>query len=143
MVKAEWTEGEKAAMQARAAELRAEKAAAAKADPAGALKTAIAEMPGPDRVLAETIAEIVAEVAPQLQPRTWYGMPAWTTPGKDGRVVVFFKPGVKFNARTATLGFEDAAQLDDGNLWATSFSVTEIGPSERRTIADLVRKAAG
>ena len=100
----------------------------------------IAEMPGPDRVIAERLHALITEAAPVLVPRTYYGMPAYS---KDGKVVVFFKPASKFKTRYATLGFEENAQLDDGAMWVTSFAVLEIGAAEEKLIRKLVTKAAG
>jgi uncharacterized protein YdhG (YjbR/CyaY superfamily) len=133
---------EKAAVKQRAAELRAE-AKAGKTRAAGekAVREAIAAMPDDDRVLAEGIDRIVAEVAPQLMPKTWYGFPAYTD--AQGKVVVFFKAASKFTTRYATLGFEEAAQLDDGDLWVTSFALTRLTPAVEKTIADHIRRAAG
>ena len=133
---------EREAVKQRAAELRAE-AKAGKTREAGekAVREAIAAMPDDDRVLAEGIDRIVSEVAPQLVPKTWYGFPAYTD--ADGKVVVFFKAASKFTTRYATLGFEEAAQLDDGELWVTSFAVVALTPDTERTIADHVRRAAG
>lgn len=101
----------------------------------------IAAMPKEDRALAERIHAIVTENAPQLQPRTWYGMPAWTD--AEGKVVCFFQGASKFKARYATLGFNDAARLDEGNMWPTSFAVTRLTPAEEAKIAALVKRAAG
>jgi uncharacterized protein YdhG (YjbR/CyaY superfamily) len=133
---------EKAAVKQRAAELRAE-AKAGKTRAAGekAVREAIAAMPDEDRVLAEGIDRIVSEVAPQLMPKTWYGFPAYTD--ADGKVVVFFKAASKFTTRYATLGFEEAAQLDDGDLWITSFALIHLTPAVEKTIADHIRRAAG
>lgn len=139
-----FTAEERAAMKERAAELRAEKsrgkgAAKAAKDLEDALAK-IAEMAPADRRLAERIHAIVTEVASDLAPRSWYGMPAYT---RDGKVVCFFKPAEKFGSRIATLGFEDAARLDDGEMWPTSYAVTSIGDAEESAIRDLIRRAAG
>ncbi len=98
----------------------------------------IAEMPESERRLAERIHEIVKANAPQLMPRTWYGMPAYT---RDGKVVCFFQAASKFESRYATFGFTDSANLDDGALWPTSYAVSEITPEVEKMLADLVRKA--
>ncbi|PPF76210.1 hypothetical protein [Pseudoclavibacter sp. Z016] len=133
---------ERDAVKQRAAELRAEqKAGKNRAAGDAAIQKAISEMTDEDRVLAEGIDRIVKEVAPQLMPKTWYGFPAYTD--ADGKVVVFFKAASKFTTRYATLGFEEAAQLDDGNLWVTSFALISLTPETEKTIADHVRKAAG
>lgn len=136
-----FSEDELAAMKQRAAELRAEKKGGAKkADEAEACVEAIMALPQPDRGLAEAIHRIVLDVAPELDPKTWYGFPSYA---RDGKVVVFFKPASKFKTRYATLGFEEAAQLDDGAMWATSFAVLEVGPAEEKVIRTLVKKARG
>lgn len=133
---------ERDAVKQRAAELRAE-AKAGKTRAAGekAVREAIAAMPDGDRVLAEGIDRIVNEVAPQLMPKTWYGFPAYTD--ENGKVVVFFKAASKFTTRYATLGFEESAQLDDGDLWVTSFALLALTPETEKTIADHIRRAAG
>ncbi|MBF4549791.1 hypothetical protein [Pseudoclavibacter sp. VKM Ac-2888] len=133
---------ERDAVKQRAAELRAEqKAGKNRAAGDAAIQKAISEMTDEDRVLAEGVDRIVKEVAPQLMPKTWYGFPAYTD--ADGKVVVFFKAASKFTTRYATLGFEEAAQLDDGDLWVTSFALISLTPETEKTIADHVRKAAG
>ncbi|PPG31850.1 hypothetical protein C5E10_10380 [Pseudoclavibacter sp. RFBG4] len=133
---------ERDAVKQRAAELRAEqKAGKNRAAGDAAIQKAISEMTDEDRVLAEGVDRIVKEVAPQLMPKTWYGFPAYTD--ADGKVVVFFKAASKFTTRYATLGFEEAAQLDDGDLWTTSFALISLTPETEKTIADHVRKAAG
>lgn len=133
---------EREAVKQRAAELRAE-AKAGKTRAAGeqAVREAIAALPDEDRALAEGIDRIVTEVAPHLVPKTWYGFPSYAD--ADGKVVVFFKPASKFTTRYATLGFEESAQLDDGDLWVTSFAVLKLTPQTEATIADHVRRAAG
>src|SRR3954463_6437030 len=135
-----FSEDELAAMKERAAELRAEKKGGAKkADEAEACLEAITALPQADRGLAETIHRIVLDVAPGLDPKTWYGFPSYA---RDGKVVVFFKPASKFKSRYATLGFEENAQLDDGAMWVTSYAVLEIGAAEEKLIKKLVKKAA-
>ena len=98
-------------------------------------------MEEPDRVLAEGIHRIVTTEAPHLMPKTWYGFPAYAD--ENGKVVVFFKAASKFTTGYATLGFEEAAQLDEGDLWATSYAIISLTPDVERTIAARVRKAAG
>ncbi len=139
---AAFSAAEKAAMKERAAELRAEaKAGKRRADGEAAVTEKIAEMPPADRALAERFHAIVAAEAPRLEPKTWYGMPAYAL---DGKVVCFFKPSEKFESRYATIGFEDAAAIDDGALWATSFAVTpELTKADEALIAALVRKSVG
>ena len=135
---------ERAAMKERAAELKA-----ATRRGSGAKKAAadaqdcidrIAEMPVADRVIAEALHAIVAEHAPDLAPRTWYGMPAYA---RDGKVVVFFKPAAKFKVRYAEVGFNEWANLDDGDMWPTAFAVLAVNPEIEATLTDLVRRAAG
>jgi uncharacterized protein YdhG (YjbR/CyaY superfamily) len=136
-----WTDDERAAMREHAAEIKRAggKGAAKKAEELQACLDKIAEMPDADRTIAERIHALVTETAPELEVRTWYGMPAYT---KDGKVVCFFKPAGKFKSRYATLGFDDAASLDDGTMWATSFAVTALTAADEKKIAALVRKAA-
>ena len=132
-----FTAEEKAAMRERARELKAEQnKAAGESD----LLSKIAEMPKADRVLAERIHEIVKSTAPSLSPKTWYGMPAYAD--ADGKIVVFFKSAAKFKSRYATLGFEEAAQLDDGAMWPTSFALTSLTAADEKKITALVKKAA-
>lgn len=133
---------ERDAVKQRAAELRAEeKAGKNRAAGEKAVREAIAAMPDADRVLAEGVDRIVAEVAPHLVPKTWYGFPAYTD--AEGKVVVFFKAAAKFTTRYATLGFEDAAQLDDGDIWTTSFALISLTPDTEKTIAKAIKKAGG
>lgn len=132
---------ERDAVKQRAAELRAEeKAGKTRAAGEQAVREAIAAMPDDDRILAEGVDRIVGEVAPHLVPKTWYGFPAYTD--ADGKVVVFFKAAAKFTSRYATLGFEEAANLDDGDLWVTTFALLKLTPSTEKKIAEHIRKAA-
>jgi uncharacterized protein YdhG (YjbR/CyaY superfamily) len=133
-----FTAEERAAMRERAKELKAE---ARKADGERAVLAKIAEMRGSDRAMAERLHEIVKASAPVLSPKTWYGMPAYAN--KDGKVVCFFQSAEKFDARYATLGFSDKANLDEGAMWPTSFALKELGAAEETKIGALVRKAAG
>ena len=134
-----FTEDERAAMKARARELKAEERASKnRAEGERDLLAAIAAMKGSDRVLAERLHAIVEATAPALWPKTWYGMPAYT---KDGKVVCFFKSAAKFNSRYATLGFEEAANIDDGAMWPTSFALKSLADAEEKKIVALVRKA--
>ena len=130
-----FTAEERAAMRERAQELKAE---ARKADGEKALLAKIAEMPEPDRVMAERIHAIVKASAPDLAPKTWYGMPAYA---RDDKVVCFFKSADKFDSRYATFGFNDTANLDDGAMWATSFALKELTVADEKRIAELVKKA--
>jgi uncharacterized protein YdhG (YjbR/CyaY superfamily) len=131
-----FTAEERAAMRERARELKAE---ASKTDGESALLTKIAEMPEPDRAMAERLHALINAAAPELVPKTWYGMPAYA---KDGKVVCFFQSAHKFKSRYATFGFSDAAHLDDGALWPTSFALKELTPAVEKRIAALVKKAA-
>jgi uncharacterized protein YdhG (YjbR/CyaY superfamily) len=132
----EFTAEERAAMRERAREL---KAAASKADAERDLLAKIAEMPQADRVMAERLHALVNDSAPDLSPRTWYGMPAYA---KDGKVVCFFQSAAKFKSRYATFGFTDNASLDEGAMWPTSFALKELTASEEASIGALVKKAA-
>jgi uncharacterized protein YdhG (YjbR/CyaY superfamily) len=134
-----FTAEERAAMKERARELKAE-ARAQKDKAAGErdLLAKIAEMPEPDRAIAERLHAIVKSSAPTLSPRTWYGMPAYA---RDGKVVCFFTPAHKFNSRYATFGFNDIANLDDGAMWPTSFALTELTAAAQERIAALVKQA--
>ena len=131
-----FTAEERAAMRERAREL---KAAQSKEEAENDVLAKIAEMPKADRDLAERIHAIVKDVAPGLAARTWYGMPAYT---RDGKVVCFFKSAAKFNSRYATLGFEEAANLDKGAMWPTSYALTELTAADETKIRALVKKAA-
>lgn len=133
-----FTADERAAMKERATEAKRAKAGKSAAADLAACEEKIAQMPPGDRAIAQKIHEIVTGNAPELAPKTWYGMPAYA---KDGKVVVFFKPAEKFSSRYCTLGFEDAAAVDDGNFWPTSYAITKIGPAEEKAITALVKKA--
>jgi uncharacterized protein YdhG (YjbR/CyaY superfamily) len=130
-----FTDEERAAMKERAREL---KAAAGKADGERAVLAKIAEMPEPDRAMAKRLHAIIKASAPALSPKTWYGMPAYA---KDGKVVCYFTAASKFNSRYATFGFNDAANLDDGAMWPTSFALTELTAADEARIGALVKKA--
>jgi uncharacterized protein YdhG (YjbR/CyaY superfamily) len=134
-----FTAEERAAMKARAQELKAEaRANKNRAEGERAVQAAIAEMPAPDRALAERLHAMIATSAPTLWPKTWYGMPAYA---KDGKVVCFFQSAQKFNARYATFGFSDQANLDDGAMWPTSFALKELTPAVESKLGKLVKKA--
>jgi uncharacterized protein YdhG (YjbR/CyaY superfamily) len=122
---------ERAAMKERARELKAE---ASESD----VLEKIAEMPEPDRTMAKRVHEIVKASAPELSPRTWYGMPAYA---KDGKVLCFFTPASKFNERYASFGFNPAANLDQGNMWPTAFALQKLTGAEEKKIGALVKKA--
>jgi uncharacterized protein YdhG (YjbR/CyaY superfamily) len=133
-----FTDDERSAMKERAREL---KAAASKADAEAAVLEKIREMSDPaERELAERIHAIVKENVPELEPKTWYGMPAYA---KDGKFVCFFQPAEKFKARYSTLGFNDPANLDDGDMWPTAFALTKLTPAVEKKITALIKKAAG
>jgi uncharacterized protein YdhG (YjbR/CyaY superfamily) len=132
-----FTAEERAAMKERAKEQKAE---AQKVDGERAVLAKIAELQGLDRTMAERLHEIVKASAPELSPRTWYGMPAYA---KDGKVVCFFQSAQKFNTRYATFSFSDRANLDEGAMWPTSFALKELTAAEEARIGALVKKAVG
>jgi len=124
---------EKAAMRARARELKAAE------DGESAVQAALAEMSPDDRAIGERIHAIVKKTAPELTPKTWYGMPAYAN--KDGKVVVFFRDAGKFKERYAMLGFNDSAKLDDGSMWPIAFALTKLTKADETRIRDLVKQA--
>jgi len=134
-----WTEEERAAMKERAKEMKAE-ARANKDRAAGEkdLLDKIAEMPEPERAMATRLHEIVTASAPELAPKTWYGMPAYA---RDGKVVCFFQSAQKFSSRYATFGFSDIANLDEGAMWPTSYALKELTAAEEKKITALLKKA--
>jgi uncharacterized protein YdhG (YjbR/CyaY superfamily) len=135
-----FSDEERTAMKERALELKAEERASKnKAIGEKIALAAIAGMPEPDRSLAKRIHEIVITAAPDLSPKTWYGMPAYAN--KDGKVVCFFQAASKFKYRYATLGFQEDAHLDEGALWPTAYAITKLTPAEEAKIASLVKKA--
>jgi uncharacterized protein YdhG (YjbR/CyaY superfamily) len=135
-----FTTEERAAMKARAAELRAEgKKGAKNADALQAVLDKIAEMAPEDRALAERVHMTVTATAPDLSPKTWYGMPAYAN--ADGKVVVFFQDSGKFNYRYSTLGFQDAAHLDDGDLWPVSYALQKWSAVVEKKVVELVKAA--
>ena len=137
-----FTVEERAAMKERAAELRAEgKKGAKAADGLQAVLDKIAEMAPEDRALAERVHVTITDTAPELSVKTWYGMPAYSN--ADGKVVVFFQQASKFDSRYGTLGFQDIAALDDGDMWPTSYALIADTPAVRQRVAELVRRAAG
>lgn len=135
---------ERAAVKQRAAELRAEakggKGSAKREREAQACVEAIAALADPDRTIAERLHRIVADEAPDLDAKTWYGFPSYA---RDGKVLVFFQPREKFDTRYGTVGFQDVAALDDGAIWATSFAVTEMTDEVEARLRETVRRAAG
>jgi uncharacterized protein YdhG (YjbR/CyaY superfamily) len=137
-----FTDEERAAMKERAQELKAQARRGPRADKADGesnVLAKIAEMSQPDRAMAERLHEIVKASAPALSPKTWYGMPAYAN--KDGKVLCFFQSAEKFNARYATLGFSDKANLDEGAMWPTSFALKELTATEEAKISALVKRA--
>ena len=135
-----FTDAEKAAMKERAKELKAEaRASKNKAEGENAVLAAIAAMPEPDRSMAARLHEIIKANAPSLSAKTWYGMPAYAD--KDGNIICFFQNAQKFNARYATLGFNDKAKLDEGDLWPTSFALKKLNAAGEARVAALVKKA--
>lgn len=128
---------ERAAMRERARELKAE---AARADGETELLAAIAKMEQPDRGIAERIHALIRSAAPDLAPKTWYGMPAYA---KDGNVICFFQNAGKFKARYQTLGFTDRARLDEGAMWPTTFALSELTQAEEARVVELVKRAVG
>jgi uncharacterized protein YdhG (YjbR/CyaY superfamily) len=136
-----WTDEERAAMQEHAKEMKTATRrgkGAEKADGEGDVLAKIAEMPESDRVMAERIHAVVKASAPDLAPKTYYGMPAYA---RDGKVICFFQPAAKFKARYATFGFNDDAHLDDGAMWATSWALTKLTAADEARIGALVKKA--
>jgi uncharacterized protein YdhG (YjbR/CyaY superfamily) len=138
-----WTEEERAAMQESARERKT----ASRRDPADEraagerdVQAKIAEMPEPDRGMAQRVHALVTASAPILVPRTYYGMPAYA---RDGKTICFFKPASKFKERYSTFGFEQAARIDDGEMWPVAFALAELTPAAEARIAALVKKAAG
>ena len=134
-----FTAEERDAMRERARELKAEsKSRDARQEGERDLLAKIAEMPPADRSMAERIHALITASAPDLAPKTWYGMPAYA---RDGKLVCFFKAAAKFDSRYATFGFEENAKLDDGAMWATSWALTKLTPADEAKIAALVKKA--
>jgi uncharacterized protein YdhG (YjbR/CyaY superfamily) len=129
---------EKKAIKERAAELRASQK---KDKLEKAVFDKIAEMPQDEQVIAKKVHEIVKKVAPQLTAKTWYGMPAYAN--EDGKIVVYFQGASKFDARYSTIGFDEAANLDDGSMWPTSWALTKLTDADAKRVEDLVRKAVG
>jgi uncharacterized protein YdhG (YjbR/CyaY superfamily) len=130
-----FSEDEKAAMKARARELRRDK----NADGESEVVAAISALPEPSRAMAERLHTVIKASAPELLPKTWYGMPAYAD--KDGKVVCFFRPAEKFKERYVTFGFNGTAKLDEGNMWPIAFAITELTAAEEAKIGALVKKA--
>lgn len=136
----EWSEAEKQAMKDRAKEFR-DARKKAQQDPLGDLMSKIDAMPEPDKSMALRIHELVLSVAPQLQPKTWYGMPAYAFPGKAGKVVCFFQSAAKFDVRFCTFGFSEYANIDDGDFFPTAFALIQLTPAVEKRIQEMVQRA--
>jgi uncharacterized protein YdhG (YjbR/CyaY superfamily) len=137
-----FTDEEKEAMKARAQELKAEARASKNRDEGEkAVIAAIAQMKEHDRSMAKRLHEIITAAAPELMPKTWYGMPAYAD--KDGKVICFFQAASKFNVRYATFGFQPDANLDEGNMWPSSFALVKLTAAEEAKVIALVKKAVG
>ena len=135
-----FTDAEKAAMKARAQELKAEaRANKNREDGEKAIVAAITQMKGQDGPMAKRIHEVITAAAPELMPKTWYGMPAYAN--AEGKIICFFQAASKFGVRYATFGFQPDAKLDDGNMWPTSFALNKLTPAEEARIIELVKKA--
>ena len=140
MAKQTFSAEERAAMKERAKELKAEERAQKnRADGESDLLSKIAELPEPERTRASRIHEIVTANAPNLMPKTWYGMPAYAN--DEGKIVCFYQSAQKFDTRYATLGFNDSASLDDGNIWSVAYAIADLTPADEAKIAALVKKA--
>jgi len=141
-----FTEAERAAVAATARERKASSGRSPEQERAEGLqdlKASLAKMPADDRAMGERIHEIVTDAAPVLVPKTYYGMPAYATPGKDGKVIAFYKAKSKFRVRYSTVGFQPDARLDDGDMWPTEFAVIRLTPAVEKRLAELVKKGAG
>lgn len=139
-----FTEAEIAAMKDRAKELKKGRRGGPKTDPVAELLEKIAEMPESDRTIAGRLHTLITEAAPELSPRLWYGMPAYASGarnGKGGKIVCFVQSADKFSSRYLTLGFNDAAHLDEGTMWPTAFALTELTPAHEKAVTELVKKA--
>jgi len=139
-----WTDEERAAMEDSARERKA----AARRDPAAEraageadLRAKVAQMTEAERAMAERLHALVTATVPDLMPKTYYGMPAYATPGKDGKVICFFQPASKFKVRYSTFGFQPDARIDDGNMWPVAFALTKLTAADEAKIAALVKKA--
>jgi uncharacterized protein YdhG (YjbR/CyaY superfamily) len=141
-----FSEAERAAVAATARERKAAAGRSPEEERAEGLRDlreSLAKMPPDDRAMGERIHDIVSGAVPALVPKTYYGMPAYATEGKNGKVIAFFKPKSKFKVRYSTIGFQPDARLDDGEMWPTEFAVIELTPSVEKRIAELIKKAAG
>jgi uncharacterized protein YdhG (YjbR/CyaY superfamily) len=142
-----FSEAERAAVAATARERKAASAGLSadeeRAEGLQALRESLAKMPPDDRAMGERIHELVSDAVPALVPKTYYGMPAYATPGKNGRVIAFYKAKSKFRVRYSTFGFQPDARLDDGEMWATEFAVIKLTPAVEKRLVELVKQAAG
>jgi uncharacterized protein YdhG (YjbR/CyaY superfamily) len=141
-----FTEAERAAVAATARERKAASGrspAEERAEGLRDLQESLAKMPPDDRAMGQRIHKLVTDAVPALVPKTYYGMPAYATEGKNGKVIAFFKAKSKFKVRYATFGFQPDARLDDGEMWPTEFAVIDLTPDVQKRIAELVKKAAG
>lgn len=136
----DWSEIERQAIKDRAKEFRDARKKAAQ-DPLGDMMSKINEMPDHDKNIALRIHELVQLTAPELQPKTWYGMPAWATPGKDGKVICFYQSAAKFKVRFSTFGFSEHANLDSGLMWATSFALLDLSPEIEKQMVSMIKQA--
>jgi uncharacterized protein YdhG (YjbR/CyaY superfamily) len=141
-----FSEAERAAVAATARERKAASGRSPEEERAEGLRDlreSLEKMPPDDRAMGQRIHDIVRDAVPALVPKTYYGMPAYATEGKNGKVIAFFKPKSKFKVRYSTIGFQPDAHLDEGDMWPTEFAVIELTPAVEKRIADLVKKAAG
>ena len=141
-----FSEAERAAVAATARERKAASGRSPEQERAEGLqdlRDSLAKMPADDRAMGERIHEVISAAAPALVPKTYYGMPAYATPGKDGKTICFYKAKSKFRVRYSTVGFQPDAKLDDGEMWPTEFAVIKLTPAVERRIAELVKKGAG
>jgi uncharacterized protein YdhG (YjbR/CyaY superfamily) len=141
-----WTDEEKAAMQESARERKSSARMSPeelRAQGEKDLRASFDKMPPDEQAMAERIHDLVSRAAPTLAPKTYYGMPAWATEGKDGKVICFFQNKSKFKVRYSTFGFQPEAALDDGDLWPIAFAVIELSPNVEARITELVKKAVG
>jgi len=141
-----FSEAERAAVAATARERKAASGRSPEEERAEGLqdlRDSLAKMPADDRAMGQRIHEVVTAAAPALVPKTYYGMPAYATEGKNGKVIAFFKPKSKFKVRYSTVGFQPDAKLDEGEMWPTEFAVIKLTPAVEQRIADLVKKGAG
>lgn len=136
-----WSDDEMAAMKERASEVKAARSGKTKPDGEADVLAKIAEMIPEERVIAEQIHKLIKENVPELTPKTWYGMQAYAN--TEGKVVVFFQNAGKFKVRYNTLGFNDSAQLDDGNFWPTAYAIKAFGPEEKQKVLELINKSIG